>query len=71
MVCSDENMAKPGSAATFSPSGSWGWTYPVELKRPAPGDKCREIVIPLDYCGAERLPKAVQDTANICKAENK
>lgn len=37
---------------------------PSELKRPAPGDKIQEIPIPMAYCGAPWLPRAVQDTAD-------
>ena len=38
---------------------------PDEIKRPAKGDKIRELVIPFDYVNAEWLPRAVQDTADI------
>lgn len=38
---------------------------PDDIKRPVPGDKIQELVIPLDYAKAEWLPKAVQDTADI------
>lgn len=42
-----------------------GLSYlPSELKRPLPGDGCHEIVIPLDCCNSEWLPRAVQDTAD-------
>lgn len=42
-----------------------GLSYlPAELKRPAPEDSIREICIPLDFCRAEWLPRAVQDTAD-------
>lgn len=44
---------------------------PAELKRPAPDASCHEIVIPLKYCSAEWLPRAVQQTADICKAKKK
>ena len=40
---------------------------PDDIKRPAPGDKIQELVIPLDYAKAEWLPRAVQDTAIIRK----
>ena len=42
---------------------------PEDIKRPNPKDKIQELVIPFDYVGAEWLPKAVQDTANIRKKE--
>ena len=42
---------------------------PRNLKRPSPGDACQEIVIPLDDCNSEWLPRAVQDTAAIRKAK--
>ncbi|HIZ42502.1 MAG TPA: TfoX/Sxy family protein [Candidatus Gemmiger excrementigallinarum] len=46
-----------------------GLSYlPPTLKRPAPGDAVQEIVIPLEYCGCEWLPRAVQDTARLRKA---
>ena len=38
---------------------------PEDIQRPGPGDKIRELVIPLDYVGAGWLPRAVQDTADI------
>ena len=41
---------------------------PEDIKRPGPKDKIQELVIPFDYVGAEWLPKAVQDTANIRKS---
>lgn len=44
---------------------------PGELKRPSPGDKIQEIVIPLDLCTAEWLPKLVQDTAGARKVRGK
>lgn len=44
---------------------------PADLKRPSPEDSCQEIVIPLAYSHAEWLPRAVQDTANVRKAEKK
>ena len=40
-----------------------------DIKRPGKDDKIQELVIPLDYVKAERLPKAVQDTADIRKAK--
>lgn len=40
---------------------------PEDIKRPTPKDQIQELVIPFDYIGAEWLPKAVQDTANIRK----
>ena len=40
---------------------------PDDIKRPAPGDKIQELVIPLDYANAEWLPKAIQDTAKLKK----
>ena len=43
---------------------------PNDIKRPMPGDKIQELVIPLDYAKAEWLPKAVQDTADIRKRSN-
>ena len=42
---------------------------PEDIKRPSPKDKIQELVIPFDYVGAEWLPKAVQDTADIRKRE--
>ena len=36
---------------------------PDHLRRPAPGESVQEIVIPLDYCNSEWLPRAVRDTA--------
>lgn len=44
---------------------------PGDLKRPLPEDKIQEIVIPLDDCSREWLPRAVQDTANIRKTQQK
>ena len=44
---------------------------PEDIKRPTLEDKVQEIVIPFDYIGAEWLPKAVQDTAEIRKRESK
>lgn len=41
---------------------------PKEIKRPGKEDKIQELVIPLDYANADWLPKAVQDTADIRKA---
>ena len=43
---------------------------PEDIKRPAPGDKIQELVIPFDYANAEWLPRAVQDTADIRKTLN-
>lgn len=40
---------------------------PDDIKRPAPGDRIQELVIPFDYADAEWLPKAVRDTAEIRK----
>ena len=40
---------------------------PEGIKRPAPEDKIKELVIPFDYINTEWLPKAVQDTADIRK----
>lgn len=40
---------------------------PDDIKRPVPGDKIQELVIPLDYAKAKWLPRAVQDTAIIRK----
>lgn len=42
---------------------------PQQLKRPLPDDPVREIVIPPEACGCEWLPKAVQDTADLRRAE--
>ena len=42
---------------------------PPTLKRPNPADAIQEIPIPMEYCGCEWLPRAVQDTAKIRKAE--
>lgn len=42
---------------------------PEDIKRPSPKDIIQELVIPFDYVGAEWLPKAVQDTADIRKRE--
>ena len=33
------------------------------IRRPAPGESMQEIVIPLDYCNSEWLPRAVRDAA--------
>lgn len=44
---------------------------PAELRRPASEASCHEIVIPLEYCSAEWLPRAVQDTADLRRAEKK
>lgn len=43
---------------------------PEDIKRPVPGDKIQELVIPFDYANAEWLPRAVQDTADIRKTLN-
>ena len=40
---------------------------PADIKRPGKEDKIQELVIPLDYAGADWLPRAVQDTADIRK----
>ncbi|HNZ63698.1 MAG TPA: hypothetical protein PKH23_05160 [Bacillota bacterium] len=37
---------------------------PNDLKRPKHDDSVHEIPIPFDYCRADWLPKAVQDTAD-------
>ena len=51
------------SGSTFS-LREVGLDYmPGRLKRPAPGDAIQEIPVPLDECGQEWLPRAVQDTA--------
>lgn len=43
-----------------------GLTYlPKEIKWPAKGDRIQELVIPLDCAGADWLPRAVQDTADL------
>ncbi len=42
--------------------------FPRDLKRPTRKDRIQEIVIPFDYCNAEWIPKAVQETANVMKA---
>lgn len=44
---------------------------PGGLKRPSPDDDVQEIVIPLEYCHSEWLPRAVQDTADIRSAKRK
>ena len=38
---------------------------PPDLKRPGPGDKIREIAIPLDDCYCDWLPRAIQETAEM------
>ncbi|MBR0205907.1 MAG: hypothetical protein IJQ45_04080 [Clostridia bacterium] len=43
--------------------------FPMEIKRPGPEEKVRELVIPFDYVDAEWLPKAVQNTADIRKKQ--
>lgn len=49
-----------------------GLTYlPNHLKRPSPGDSIQEIPIPLEDCHCPWLPQAVQDTADIRKAQEK
>ncbi len=40
---------------------------PEDIKRPDSTDRVQELVVPFDYVGAEWLPKAVQDTADIRK----
>lgn len=42
---------------------------PDDIKRPGKYDKIQGLVIPLDYVKADWLPKAVQDTADIRKAQ--
>ena len=42
---------------------------PDDVKRPGPDDKIREMVIPFDHVRADWLPRAVQDTADIRKAQ--
>lgn len=42
---------------------------PESLRRASTQRPTREIVIPLHYVNAERLPAAVQDTANIRKSK--
>lgn len=44
---------------------------PKDIKRPTPKDKIQELVIPFDYVDAEWLTKAIQDTANIRKKNDK
>lgn len=44
---------------------------PGDLKRPAPEEKIQEMVISLDDCNCEWLPKVVQDTAGIQKAKKR
>lgn len=49
-----------------------GLSYlPPELKRPKPEDAIQEIPLSLEYAGCAWLPRAVQDTAKIRKAETK
>ena len=49
-----------------------GLTFlPLEIKRPGPEEKVRELVIPFDHVNAEWLPKAVQNTADIRKKQTK
>ena len=43
---------------------------PKDIKRPEKGDRIQELVIPLDYVGAEWLPRAVQDTASLRKKKS-
>ena len=48
------------SGSTFS-LREVGLDYlPGRLKRPAPGDAIQEIPVPLDECGQEWLPRAVE-----------
>ena len=48
-----------------------GLSYlPDAIKRPAPGDKVREVVIPFDYVHAAWLSRAVRDTADIRRRSN-
>ena len=42
---------------------------PDDIKRPGKDDKIQELVIPLDYVREDWLPRAVQDTADIRKAQ--
>ena len=42
---------------------------PEEIHRPGKEDSIQELVIPLDYAGADWLPRAVRDTAEIRKRE--
>lgn len=42
---------------------------PADWKRPGPGDKIQEIVIPLDDYSCDRLPQAVQETADRLRAK--
>ena len=42
---------------------------PDDIKRPNKDDRIHELVIPLDYAGADWLQKAVQDTADIRKGK--
>lgn len=42
---------------------------PDDLPRPSGEAGCHEIVIPMDYCNAEWLTRAVQDTADIRKKQ--
>lgn len=44
---------------------------PPDLKRPGPEDKIREIVIPLEDCSQEWLPRAVRETADRIKRNKK
>ena len=44
---------------------------PPDLKRPGPEDKIREIVIPLEDCSCDWLPRAVQETADKIKWNKK
>ena len=42
---------------------------PDDIKRPGKDDKIQELVNPLDYVREDWLPRAVQDTADIRKAQ--
>lgn len=42
---------------------------PEDIRRPGENDGIRELVIPLDYAGADWLPRAVRETADIRKKE--
>ena len=43
--------------------------FPEEIRRPGKDDRIRELTIPFEYVRADWLPKAVQDTADLRKAQ--
>ncbi|SDB62843.1 hypothetical protein SAMN02910263_03431 [Butyrivibrio sp. INlla16] len=73
------------AACLYCDNQAVGWIYdsvmslrevgldylPDDIKRPGKDNTIQELVIPLHYVKADWLPKAVQDTANIRRNNDK